>query len=170
MIRDAVEADAAAIAAIYNHAVEHTTAIWNEHTVDAANRADWIAERGASGLPVLVATDAAGEVIGYASFGPWRPHDGFRHTVEHSVYVRSDQQGRGIGSELLAALIGRARELGLHVMVGAIATQNTGSIALHERFGFSNAGTVRQVGAKFGEWLDLTFMQLVLDEQPTPLG
>ncbi|UXY52420.1 GNAT family N-acetyltransferase [Pseudomonas tohonis] len=163
IIRDASEADLPGILAIYNDAVEHTTAIWNETLVDLANRRAWLAERTAAGFPVLAARDAAGEVVGYASYGAWRPHDGYRHTVEHSVYVRADQRGKGLGPQLMQALIERARSAGLHVMVGAIESENAASIRLHQRLGFTTTGQMPQVGRKFGRWLDLTFMQLILE-------
>jgi phosphinothricin acetyltransferase len=166
-IRDAEPVDLEAITQIYNHAVEHTTAIWNETAVTVADRAAWLADRRQSGYPVLVAVDATG-VLGYATFGDWRPHSGYRHTVEHSVYVRDDQQGRGIGSALMAALIRRAREIGKHVMIAAIDGANTGSIRLHERLGFVQTGMLPQVGTKFGRWLDLVFLQLVLDDRDEP--
>ncbi|WP_278392279.1 GNAT family N-acetyltransferase [Sphingobium yanoikuyae] len=111
-IRDASPADAPAIAAIYNDAVVNTTAIWNEHQVDAANRLAWLTERQGQGYPVLVAVDALGDVVGYASFSDWRAWDGYRNTVEHSVYVRADQRGAGIGKALMLALIDRARTIG----------------------------------------------------------
>lgn len=167
-IRDARPADAEGIAAIYNDAVAHTTAIWNDATVDAADRAAWIAARQASGYPVLVAVDQGDTVVGYASFGDWRPFDGYRHTVEHSVYVRSDQRGGGIGRALMLTLIERARRLGKHVMVAGVEAGNEGSLRLHERLGFEHAGTLRQVGTKFGAWLDLTFLQLTLDDRARP--
>lgn len=167
-IRDARPADAEGIAAIYNDAVAHTTAIWNDATVDAADRAAWIAARQASGYPVLVAVDRGDTVVGYASFGDWRPFDGYRHTVEHSVYVRSDQRGGGIGRALMLTLIERARGLGKHVMVAGVEAGNEGSLRLHERLGFEHAGTLRQVGTKFGAWLDLTFLQLTLDDRARP--
>lgn len=167
-IRDAGAADAAGIADIYNDAVAHTTAIWNEQTVDAADPAAWIAARQESGFPVLIAAGAAGEVLGYASYGPWRAFDGYRHTVEHSVYVRGDQRGQGIGEALLVALIERAQDAGIHVMVGAIEAGNAGSIRLHTKLGFTQVGTMPQVGAKFGRWLDLALLQRVLDDRPTP--
>ena len=94
-IRDAVHADLPAIRDIYNDAVLNTLAIWNEQTVDLGNRQAWFAARQAQGYPILVAVNEAGDVLGYASFGDWRPFDGYRHTVEHSVYVRSDQRGNG---------------------------------------------------------------------------
>lgn len=167
-IRDAVEADAEGIMAIYNDAVAHTTAIWNERLVDAANRAAWIADRQSRGHPVLVMVDDAGEVIGYASFGDWRAFDGYRHTVEHSVYVRADRRGGGGGEALMIALIERARAIGKHVMVAGIEAGNAGSIRLHEKLGFVSVGLLPQVGMKFGRWLDLAFLQLRLDDRATP--
>ena len=168
MLRDAEDADAEGIAAIYNDAVETTTAIWNEITVDAANRRDWMAARRAAGYPVLVVVDPAGAVAGYASFGDWRAFDGYRHTVEHSVYVRADARGAGLGRRLMEALIARARAIGKHVMVAGIEAENAGSITLHERMGFERVGFMPQVGTKFGRWLDLAFLQLMLDTRADP--
>lgn len=167
MIRDATPADAAAIAAIYNDAVLNTTAIWNEVTVDAENRIAWMAARVAGGFPVLVA-GVDGAVAGYASYGPWRAFDGYRATVEHSVYVAEGFRGRGLARALMEALIARARAQGLHVMVAAIEAGNMPSVALHRRLGFGNEHVMRQVGQKFGRWLDLMFMELPLDERPAP--
>lgn len=123
-IRDAGVADLPGILAIYNDAVGNTTAIWNETPVDLGNRQAWFDARARQGYPILVASDAAGEVLGYASYGDWRPFEGFRGTVEHSVYVRDDQRGKGLGVQLLQALIERARAQGLHVMVAAIESGN----------------------------------------------
>jgi len=167
MIRTATPTDALAIADIYNHAVRETTAIWNDVTVDAANRATWMTDRQAAGFPVLVA-ERDGRVAGYASYGPWRAFDGYRQTVEHSVYVAPDMQGGGIGRALMDALISQARSDGLHVMVAGIEAGNTGSIRLHQALGFTQTGLMPQVGQKFGRWLDLAFLQLVLDDRPAP--
>lgn len=169
-ILDATSAHAEGITAIYNDAVQQTTAIWNETTVDADDRRAWIAQRRSQGFPVLVAVDPADSgadsgragVLGYATYGPWRPHDGYRHTVEHSVYVREGLQGRGTGTALLSALIDRARAQGIHVMIAGVDASNEGSVRLHERLGFERTGVLREVGTKFGEWLDLAFLQLVL--------
>jgi len=163
-IRDAGSADIDGITAIYNDAVEHTTAIWNEVPVDAADRSEWLAARRRLGYPVLVAVDETGRVLGYASFGDWRAFDGYRHTVEHSVYVRADQRGNGIGTALMLVLIERARQIGKHVMVAAVEAGNLGSIRLHEKLGFERVGLLPQVGTKFGSWLDLAFLQLTLDQ------
>jgi len=172
LIRDAREGDIEGILAIYNDAVANTTAIWNEVTVDAANRAQWLAERQRQGYPVLVAiaaengadagSEAAGQVLGYASFGDWRAFDGYRHTVEHSVYVRQGHRGAGIGKALMQRLIERARGLGKHVMVAGIEAGNEASLRLHQDLGFEQTGTLKEVGQKFGQWLDLTFLTLRL--------
>ncbi len=167
-VRDARADDIPAIMAIYNDAVLHTTAIWNDTQVDAANRLAWLSQRQASHYPVLVADAGPQGIVGYASFGDWRAFDGYRHTVEHSVYVRADQRGGGIGKVLLAALIERARDLGKHVMIAAIEAGNEASIHLHERLGFEQVARMPQVGTKFGQWLDLVFLQLMLDQRTTP--
>ncbi|MFV3318107.1 N-acetyltransferase family protein [Pseudomonas sp. BNK-43-a] len=167
LIRDALPDDVAGILDIYNDAVRNTTAIWNETPVDLANRQAWFAARAEQGYPILVAADATG-VLGYASFGDWRPFEGFRLTVEHSVYIRSDQRGKGLGPLLMQALVERARQCGKHMMVAAIESGNAASIRLHERLGFITTGQMAQVGVKFGRWLDLTFMQLALDDNREP--
>ncbi|MDP3816651.1 GNAT family N-acetyltransferase [Pseudomonas sp.] len=164
-IQDATPADLPGILSIYNDAVLNTTAIWNETQVDLANRQAWFGARAEQGYPILVALDENGAVLGYASFGDWRPFDGYRHSVEHSVYVRSDQRGQGLGPLLMQALIERARACDKHVMVAAIESENAASIRLHQRLGFSISGQMPQVGCKFGRWLDLTFMQLTLSPE-----
>ncbi|MFB2550666.1 GNAT family N-acetyltransferase [Ensifer soli] len=162
IVRDATGDDLIGITAIYNDAVLNTTAIWNETPVDVANRAAWLTARREAGYPVLVAVTDAGAVGGYASFGDWRPFEGYRFTVEHSVYVEKDARGLGIGRALMDALIERAVALGKHVMVAGIEDGNRASIALHERLGFVTVGVATEVGTKFGRWLDLRFMQLTL--------
>ncbi|MFD5600415.1 GNAT family N-acetyltransferase [Leucobacter sp. NPDC058333] len=166
-IRAAESADLEMITAIHNDAVAHTTAIWNEETVDLADRKRWFADRATAGTPVLVAVDDSG-VLGYATYAQWRPHSGYRHTVEHSVYVRSGERGRGVGRSLLESLIEHARAAGVHVMVAAVESSNLGSIVLHKRLDFLQVGRMPQVGAKFGRWLDLTLLQLILDDRPMP--
>lgn len=168
-IRYASKDDCAAIAEIYNHAVVHTAAIWNDKTVDTDNRIAWFEARQIAGYPVIVSEENA-VITGYASFGDWRAFDGFRHTVEHSVYVHPDCQGKGVGRSLLVALITEAKRLNKHVMVAGIEAQNKASLHLHETLGFVITGQMPQVGTKFGRWLDLTFMQLQLDDRRDPDG
>ena len=162
-INEATESDLPEILEIYNDAVLNTTAIWNETPVSLDNRRAWLLERKAAGFPVLVARGPLDQLLGYATYGTWRSIEGFRHTVEHSVYVRSDKRGLGIGPQLLEALIARARDAGLHVMVAAVESENRASIRLHKRLGFEVTGQMPQVGRKFDRWLDLTFMQLILE-------
>jgi phosphinothricin acetyltransferase len=161
LIRPASEADLPGILAIYNDAVAHSTAIWNETPVDLENRRAWLRERRAKGFPVLVAEED-GAVVGYASFGDFRPFEGYRITCEHSVYVAEGARRRGIGGALVAALIAEARRQGKESMVGAIDGTNLDSIGLHEKLGFVEVGRMPGVGKKFGRKLDLVLMQKVL--------
>lgn len=161
-IREAHAGDIPGILAIYNDAVANTTAIWNDALVDLENRRAWLGDKQLSGYPVLVAAAGDGAVLGYAAFDNWRAWDGYRHTVEHSVYVRQDARGRGVGKALMIALIRRAEAMGKHVMVAGIDAQNEASIHLHKQLGFEEAGLLKEVGTKFGRWLDLVFMQLTL--------
>jgi L-amino acid N-acyltransferase YncA len=160
-IRDTSAADLPEILDIHNDAVANTTAIWDEEQVDLADRTAWFEGRIAAGYPVLTA-EVDGRVAGYASYGQWRVKSGYRHSVEHSVYIHRDFYRRGLASALLSELIERAKAHDIHVLVGFIESENTTSIALHEKFGFVTVGQMPQVGVKFGRWLDLTLMQLTL--------
>ncbi|MXV44883.1 GNAT family N-acetyltransferase [Saccharibacter sp. 17.LH.SD] len=164
-IRDAQVSDIPGITQIYNDAVLNTTAIWNDSIVDDSNRIKWLDERLKAGFPVIVAGDNQESVIGYGSFGDWRAWDGYRHTVEHSVYVRSDQRRKGVGKALMLALLDRARACGKHVMVAGVTSENTASIRLHEDLGFKVVGNLPEVGTKFGRWLDLMFLQFTLNKK-----
>lgn len=146
------------LAAIYNHAVEHTTAVWNETLVDVENRRAWWRGRVEAGFPVLVAAKG-GDVLGYGSYGPFRAFEGYRYTVEHSVYVAERARRQGIAAALLTALEADARQTGLHAMLGCIAADNEVSLRLHARHGFIETGRLPEVGQKFGSWLDLVILQ-----------
>lgn len=161
LIRHAEEADLPGILAIYNDAVANTTAIWNETESDLEGRRLWWRERTSRGLPVLVAVSGE-RIAGYATFGDFRPHEGYRFTVENSIYVRADLRGRGIAASMMAPLIETAGKLGMHVMVAGIEAGNLASIRLHERFGFREVARMPEVGIKFGRWLDLVLMQRML--------
>ena len=154
----ALESELPAILEIYNEVLSSSTAIFTDTPVTLEERSAWWRARLAQGYPVLVAREPAG-VLGFASFGDFRPWPGYRFTVEHSVHVRADGRGRGAGSALVRALIGRAAALGKHVMVGGVDASNAASIRFHERLGFEKAGELREVGYKFGRWLDLVFLQ-----------
>jgi L-amino acid N-acyltransferase YncA len=158
VVRPATDPDLPAILAIYNDAVRHTTAIWNDTLVDLDNRRAWHDARVRLGYPVLVGEED-GDVVAYGSFGDFRAFDGYRFTVEHSVYVAEASRRRGIASALIMALVERASALGKHVMVAGIAADNEASIGLHRRLGFVETGRMLEVGYKFGRWLDLVLMQ-----------
>ncbi|MCL2465462.1 MAG: N-acetyltransferase family protein [Micrococcales bacterium] len=160
-VRPATPADVAALASLYNDLGVATTASYDIAPVTTSERAAWLAEHARCGWPVLVADDD-GRVVGYAAYGAFRPKAGYRHTVEHSVYVRAASQGRGVGQALLDALIAIARAGGVHAIVGLVDAENAGSVAFHERMGFATVGTLPQVGRKFGRWLDVTVQVMIL--------
>jgi L-amino acid N-acyltransferase len=159
-VLDAEEAHLPGVLAIYNHAVVNSTAIWNDVIVDLENRRNWWRGRTEAGFPILVAVEGDA-VLGYASYGPFRPFDGYRQTVEHSVYVAEAARRRGIARALLTALEARARAAGMHVMIGGIAGDNAASLRLHEKLGFTETARMPEVGQKFGRYLDLIFVQKV---------
>lgn len=161
IVRPASEANLGGILAIYNDAVVNTTAIWNDVIVDLDNRRAWWRGRTEAGFPVLVAIEKE-SVLGYASYGPFRAFDGYRRTVEHSVYVADSARRRGVASALLKALEEHARAQEMHVLIGGIAGDNEASLRLHEKHGFVETARMPEVGQKFGRYLDLVFTQKML--------
>lgn len=161
-IKEALAADAAGMLAIYNEVVETSTAIYCDDFADLDYMRAYISERESSGFPVFVARSGE-SILGYGSFGTFRGRPGYRFTVEHSVHVRADRRGQGVGAALLAALIERAKADGYHVMIGAVDSSNAGSLRFHERAGFQIHSALPQVGRKFDRWLDMTFVTLPLD-------
>ena len=159
-IRPAAADDAAAIRAIRNDVIEHSTAMWTTQLLRPRDGSAWLEENLARRSAYVA--EASGDVVGFANWAPWRPKDGYRHTVEDSVYLVAGHQGRGLGAELLRTLIAGATESGAHVMMASIEATNATSVALHARQGFEVVGTAREVGRKFGRWLDLTMMRLAL--------
>jgi L-amino acid N-acyltransferase len=163
------EAHAGAILDIFNEAILNSTALYDYQPRPAASMLSWFADKAAGRFPVLGTVDASGQLLGFASYGMFRARPAYKYTVEHSVYVRVDQRGRGLGRALMQHLIERARAQDVHVLVGGIDAQNQASIAMHEALGFVHAGTVKEAGFKFGRWLDLAFYQLVLDTPRAPV-
>jgi phosphinothricin acetyltransferase len=162
VLRDAQPGDLAAIAGLLNHEIRSGTASWTETPKSEDDMARWFQDRRASGFPVLVAEEG-GEVLGYASYGPFRAGEGYRGTVEHSVYVARNARGRGIARLLMERLIAQARAVGLHRMVGGVSADQPASLGLHRRLGFEEQGRLRGVGLKRGKRLDLALMVLALD-------
>jgi len=161
-IRDAGVDDLPGLLAIYNEVIATSTAIYTEQPATLDDRVAWWNARVAQGYPVLVATDSSG-VIGFASFGDFRAWPGYRFTVEHSVHVRADRRGSGVGSALMRVLLAKAAGLGKHVMIAGVDADNQASLRFHERLGFSRVAHFSQVGFKFQRWLDLVFLQRFLD-------
>jgi phosphinothricin acetyltransferase len=160
LIRLAVEADLPAIRDIYNHYVHTSTCTFQLEPDTEDERRAWFREHSAQ-YPVTVA-ESNGEVIAWASLSPWHKRAGYARTVEASVYVRADSQRRGAGKALLLDLLTRARDLGHHVVIGGACTEHPGSIALQESAGFERVACFREVGCKFGRWLDVVYLQFVL--------
>lgn len=161
IIRPADDGDLDSILAIYNDAVVNTTAVYDYEPRDAEAQERWFAAKREQGLPVIVA-EIGGAVAGFASFGPFRPWPAYLHTVENSVYIAPDRRGQGVGSALIPPLLDLARTKGLHTMVAGIDATNEASLRLHRKFGFEPVGLFKEVGWKFGRWLDLAFLQRML--------
>jgi L-amino acid N-acyltransferase YncA len=161
IIRDARDSDLPEILGIYNDVVQTTTAIYEDALSTLEERRAWFESRRKQGMPVLVGEEA-GEVIGFSSFGDWRPRWGYRFTVEHSVHIRADRRGRGHGRTLIEALFPLAVEMKMHVMIGHIDSAAAASIRLHEKLGFERVGYYREVAWKFDRWLDLVAVQKTL--------
>lgn len=159
-VRDAVAADAADLMRIYNREVLETTATLDAEPRTLEQQTRWLAER--SGGHVVVVVEIDGTVVGFASLSPFKERAAYRPTVENSVYVDSSHVRRGLGRLLMSELIERARMHGFHSIIARIAAGNPASIALHESFGYKIVGVEREVGRKFGRWLDVTEMQLML--------
>ncbi len=157
-----------AILEIFNEAIANSTALYEYQARPPQFMQGWFAEKEAGRLPVIGAEED-GVLLGFASYGSFRARAAYKYTVEHSVYVHQAHRGRGIGTALMRELIAAARQQQYHVLVGGIDIANAVSVRLHERLGFTHAGTIRQAAFKFGRWLDLGFYQLLLDTPVDPV-
>jgi L-amino acid N-acyltransferase len=160
-ISAAARSDLPEILTIYNEVIRNTTAVYSDADVTLTNREAWFDAKIEHGFPVLVARGESG-VLGFGTFGEFRGWPCYRYSVEHSVHVRADCRRRGIGRELVLALLERAAGMQMHIMIAAIDVDNAASIALHESLGFTVVAHFREVGFKFGRWLDLKFLQRLI--------
>ena len=160
------ERHAGQILAIFNEAIANSTALYDYKPRTPESMVTWFATKRANNFPVIGLEDDAGKLLGFASYGTFRAFPAYKYTVEHSVYIEKDSRGQGLGRKLLEAIVARAEEQGVHVLVGAIDLSNSASIELHKRLGFEHCGTIKQAAFKFGRWLDLAFLQKTL---ATPL-
>ena len=160
-IRKAVLQDVEGILEIVNHSILNSTAIYDYDARNLEQQKAWFLDKENSDYPVIVA-EIDNEIAGFGTYGQFRIKVAYQFTVEHSVYVSDKFKGRGVGKLLLSELIALAKNNGFHTMIGCIDAENFGSIAFHEKFGFNNNGTLHEVGYKFGRWLNLVMMQLIL--------
>jgi phosphinothricin acetyltransferase len=162
-------AHAPEILEILNEAILNSTALYDYQPRTPAMMESWFDVKERGGYPVLGAIDDSGRLLGFATYGQFRPWPAYKYTVEHSIYIERDSRGRGIGRQLLTALIERARAADYHSLIGGIDAENVASIALHKQLGFELCGRVREAGFKFGRWLDLDFYQRILDTPTHPV-
>jgi L-amino acid N-acyltransferase len=160
-IRSATESDLTAINDIYNHYVLRSTCTYQEEPEPIDGRRQWFLKHGAK-HPVTVA-HLDGQIVGWGALSSYHARSAYRNTVENSVYVHHEHHRRGIGSLLLRDLIARAHALGHHAIIAGIDGDQAGSVALHAKFGFQEVGRLKQVGFKFGRWLDVIYMGLILE-------
>lgn len=161
-IRPATEADCPAIAAIWNPTIRDTLITFTDVEQTPAHLAAMLAAKKAAGVPFLVAEDADGAILGFATYGAFRKGPGYAATMEHSIMLASAAQGRGTGRALMQALEQAAQAAGVHSLIAGISGVNTGAIAFHRALGFAMVGHLPEVGFKAGQWLDLVLMQKIL--------
>jgi len=156
------------ILAIFNDAILNSTALYDYKPRTETMMTAWFDTKERGNFPVVGLVDENATLLGFASYGTFRAWPAYKYTVEHSVYVAAAFRGRGLGKVLLGEIIAAAREQQYHVLVGGIDSQNAASIGLHKAFGFEHAGSLSQVGYKFGRWLDLDWYQLILETPSQP--
>lgn len=157
------------ILAIFNDAILNSTALYDYKPRTPEMMTAWFEAKQKGNYPVIGVLSDPGRLMGFGSYGPFRAWPAYKYTVEHSIYVAQECRGRGVGKILLQEIIAGARAQNFHVLVGGIDSQNATSIRLHTRFGFEHAGRIREVGFKFGRWLDLDFYQLILETPKEPV-
>lgn len=162
-IRFATIHDLPSILKIVNHAILHTTSNYHYEIQTLEQQQNWFFDKTEKAFPVIVAV-YENQIVGFGSFGVFREKIGYQNTVEHSVYVKNEFIGKGIGKILLQKLIDIAKSKNLHVMIGCIDADNQNSIAFHHKFGFKTTGLLPQVACKFDKWLDLVIVQLILKQ------
>ncbi|MEM7016642.1 MAG: arsinothricin resistance N-acetyltransferase ArsN1 family B [Pseudomonadota bacterium] len=162
MIRDVQLEDAGAICEIYNPYIEHTVISFEEETVSTEEMISRIQQVKSADLPWLVCVEDE-KLMGYAYASRWKTREAYRFTAESTIYLADSAQGRGIGKKLYEALFDQLRMQGYHAVIGVIALPNDASVALHERMGFEKAAHFKEVGLKFGKWIDVGYWELLFD-------
>ena len=150
------------ILALFNHAIIHSTALYEYHPRTLDDIKQWFEAKSAHKFPVIGVIDENNQLLGFASYGVFRPYPANKFTAELAIYVDQQHHGKGVATQLMTTLIERAKSQGLHTIIAAIDEQNQASIELHKKFGFIHTGTLKEVGFKFEKWLNLCFYQLML--------
>ncbi len=163
MIRLMEEKDIPEVLEIYNDIILTSKAVYRYEIQSLDEKKKWFSDQQALGNPLFVYDDN-GMVAGFATYSQFRPYPGYKYTMEHSVYVHKDRYQKGIATNLMLKLIEKAKEQGVKTLVAGIDGENIGSIKAHEKLGFEYAGTIKNAGYKFEQWLDLVFYQLHLTE------
>ena len=163
IIRDAIEGDIPVITEIFNSVIDSSNSVYREERVPQSERLEWFRDKRSHSFPVIVA-EIEGVVGGYGGFGSFRAAQGYRLTVEHTIHVAEAYRKRGIGRTILTELIKRAKEGEYHLMIGAIDSENVGSIKLHEEYGFTECARIKDAALKHGKYLTLILMEKILSE------
>jgi len=164
MIRDVQPSDARPIAEIYNHYVSETAVSFEENPVSVPEMESRIAKISTAGFPFLVHVDERDHARGYAYADKWKARSAYRYCAEVSVYLAPENSGEGLGTQLYTALFQRLKSCDIRVVMGVITLPNPASVALHERFGMTKAAHFKNVGFKFGEWIDVGYWQGLLEQ------
>lgn len=167
IIRRAEKADLAGILEIFNYNLINTTAIYEYEPYSLEKLTNWYLKKQENDFPLFVA-ELSGKILGYVTYSEFRWRPAYKYAVEHSIYVHQDFHKQGIARQLMNQIIETAKAQGKHTLIGGIDAENKGSIAFHEKFGFKTVAHLKEVGFKFDRWLDLVFMQLVLQTPENP--
>ena len=161
-VRRATHSDVPAILEIYNDAVLHTTASADYEARTLESRYEWFDEHAREGYPVFCATNDEGVVVGWSSLSRYKERYGYRFSTENSIYIHPDWRGQGIGKLLMPPLIQAAQAMGLHAILAGISADHEASLKLHAQFGFEKVAHFKETIFKFGQWLDVVYMEKIL--------
>lgn len=165
MIRPVKLSDAGRLADIYNYYIEHSTATFEEAKISAIEMSKRI-EKIIKNYPFLIiTTDTTNEIVGYAYANQWRDRSAYRYTAETTVYLHHDFSGQGIGTSLYKELLAELDKMKIHSAIGGITLPNDGSVALHEKMGYTKTAHFHEVGLKFGQWLDVGYWERISPNQ-----
>lgn len=162
-IRIAKEKDVPAILEIINYEILHSTVVYDYKERNLTQQMQWFHKKAKDKMPILV-VENENKVVGFATFGIFRPWAAYQFSIEHSIYIHKNARGMGIGKKLMVALIHIAKKRKFHTMIAGVDATNKGSYHFHKKLGFQEIGQFKQIGYKFEKWLDLIFMQLFLDD------